>query len=441
MMKNIGVSLVVLGFAVLTAVMAGCGKGAMRETQAAKPEADGEKEGGGRTLTMDEVLKARCSHGLTIECAECRYEVGVVKVDASLIAQVGGSSTGLVRTLQVAKKKVATSIRITGELAVNENAAVHVSPRIPGIISAVNVDIGAQVKKDDILFTMDCVELGGALSDYERNLAMTALSEKTFQREKGLYEQKVGSESEMIEAQMRFEEYQASLKASEQKLHVLGLSEGDIAAIAPTNHASLGGSLAVRAPISGTIIEKHAVSGELVEPGKDVMVLADLTTVWVWGGIYERDLANVLTRMAKGVIPVEVAVPAFPGRIFAGHLNYVASIMDEATRTVKVRTVIPNKDHLLRPGMFCEVRLLLTSDEDVLAIPKAALLSDEGVDFVFKHMKDDYFLRQNVTKGRAFDDTVEILKGLEPGLTLVAEGAFLLKSDVLRSKMGAGCAD
>ena len=160
MMKNIGVSLVVLGFAVLTAVMAGCGKGAMRETQAAKPEADGEKEGGGRTLTMDEVLKARCSHGLTIECAECRYEVGVVKVDASLIAQVGGSSTGLVKTLQVAKKKVATSIRITGELAVNENAAVHVSPRIPGIISAVNVDIGAQVKKDDILFTVDSVEIG-----------------------------------------------------------------------------------------------------------------------------------------------------------------------------------------------------------------------------------------------------------------------------------------
>ncbi len=441
MLKKNGLSLVALMFAVMLVFMAGCGKDAARESKAAKPGAEGEKEDGGKTLTIEEVLKARCSHGLTIECAECRYEVGVVKVNPSLIAQAGGSSTGLVKTIRVAKQKITTAVNITGEIAVNENAAVHLSPRISGIINTVNVDIGARVRKDDILFTVDSVELGEALSDYEKNIAMAALSGKTFQREKALFEQKIGSESEMIEAQMRFEEYQASLKVSEQKLHVLGLSEGDIAAIAPTNHASLGGSLAVRAPISGTIIEKHAVSGELVEPGKDVMILADLTTAWVWGGIYDRDLAGVLARMAAGVIPVEVTVPAFPGKIFTGHLNYVAGIMDEATRTVKVRTVIDNKDQLLRPGMFCGVRLLLTSEEDILAIPKEALLSDEGVDFVFKHMQGDYFLRQNVRKGRAFDAAVEILEGLEPGQTIVAEGAFVLKSDVLRSKMGAGCAD
>ena len=67
--------------------------------------------------------------------------------------------------------------------------------------------------------------------------------------------------------------------------------------------------------------------------------------------------------------------------------------MDEATRTVPVRTIIDNKDRRLRPGMFCQGRILVSTDEDVLAIPKVALLSDEGVDFVFTHMKDDYFLR------------------------------------------------
>lgn len=440
MLQQMKGSLVMLGFAVQVAVLAGCsGKHAPDPT--AKSGEEGEEKGDGQVLTVEEVLKARCSHGLTIECAECRYEVGVVKVDASLVAAAGGSATSLVKTLRVEKQRVATSVRLTGELAVNENAAVHVSPRIPGIIRAVNVDIGARVKPDEVLFTLDSVELGAALSDYERNLAMTALSGKTFQREKSLFEQKAGAESDMIEAQMRFEEYRAALKASEQKLHVLGLTEGDITAIAPTNHASLGGSLAVRAPMGGTIIEKHAVRGELVEPGKDVMVLADLDTVWVWGGIYERDLAGVLARMATDGVPVEITVPAFPGNVFTGRLNHVSSVMDEATRTVKVRTVIANTDHRLRPGMFCEVRLLLQSNEEVLAVPATAVLSDEGVDFVFKHMKDDYYLRQNVKKGRSFDDTVEILSGLEPGLTIVADGAFLLKSDVLRSKMGAGCAD
>ena len=439
MWKCMRMTFVMLGVATQMVILAGCSKNTART--AAKPEAEKEEAGGAQALTVEEVLKARCSHGLTIECAECRYEVGVVKVDSSLVSEAGGSGTGLVKTIRVARQRVATSVRLTGELALNENAALHVSPRIPGIIRAVNVDIGAQVKPNDILFSLDSVELGTALSDYEKNLAMSALSGKTFQREKGLFEQKVASESDMIEAQMRFEEYRAAWKASEQKLHVLGFSEADIAAIVPTNHASLGGSLAVRAPIGGTIIEKHAVSGELIEPGKDVMVLADLSTVWVWGGIYERDLAGVLTQMSKGGVPVEVTVPAFPDNVFTGQLNYVSGTMDEATRTVKVRTVIANRDQLLRPGMFCEVRLLLTSNEDVLAVPKTAVLTDEGVDFVFRHMKDDYFLRQNITKGRTFEDTVEILKGLEPGQILVADGSFLLKSDVLRSKMGAGCAD
>lgn len=433
---------VMLGLFALAVIAGGCGKReAMGERKAPGLEPYGEEEYERRVLTVEEVLKARCEHELTIECAECRYEVGVVKVDPCLVAQAGVGATSLIQTIKAARQKVTTSIRITGELAVNGNAAVHVSPRISGTIRTVNVDIGAKAGKDDILFTVDSVELGEALSDYERNVAMTGLSEKSFRREKALYEQKVGSESEMIEAQMRFEEYQASLKASEQRLHVFGLSGEDIAAAVLANYASLGRSLAVRAPISGTIIGKHAVTGEYAEPGRDVMVLADLTTAWVWGGVYERDLAVVLACMAGGVIPVEITVSAFPGRIFTGRLDYVANIMDETTRTVKVRTIIDNKEELLRPGMFCEVRLLLTADEAVMAIPKEALLSDEGVDFIFTHMKDNYYLRRNVGKGRVFDDSVEILEGLEPGVILVAKGAFLLKSDVLRSKMGAGCAD
>jgi cobalt-zinc-cadmium efflux system membrane fusion protein len=222
---------------------------------------------------------------------------------------------------------------------------------------------------------------------------------------------------------------------------VLGLSESEIASLSPTNHSSLSGALDVRAPISGALIEKHAVVGELVEPGKDVMVLADLDTIWMWGGLYERDLGLLLKRPLGGGLPVEITVPAFPDTVFRGTMNHIGAVVDEATRTVPVRTVFGNEDRRLRPGMFCQGRILVGTDEEVLAVPQMALLSDEGVDFVFTHMKDDYFLRVNVTKGREFADGVEILKGLAVGQTVVTEGAFTLKSDVLRSKMGAGCAD
>ena len=433
--------LLACGIAAGTFVVAGCGKTAPADKPGVKAEAEEKQEARVGDLTVEQVLRAKCPHGATLECAECRYEVGVVKVDPSLMQVAGGGGTGLVKTIQVAQSTTTTAVSITGEVRMNENSAVHVSPRIPGVICAVNVDIGAEVAKGDVLFTLDSVELGQALSDWEKNRAMAELSGRNFQREKSLYEKKVGSESDMIDAQMRHQEYQIALKASEQKLHVLGLSDDDIAKINPNRHDSLSGSLAVRAPISGTIIDKHAVVGELVEPGKDTMVLADLNSVWVWGGVYERDLDLLLKRKLADGIAVELSVPAYPQTLFRGQMNYIAATMDEATRTIKVRTVIDNKDRRLRPGMFCQGRILLTTDEKVLAIPKVALLSDEGVDFVFTHMQDDYYLRTNVKKGRDFAEGVEILSGLAPGQQIVTEGAFVLKSDALRSKMGAGCAD
>lgn len=431
----------VCSVAVLALGISGCGKKASPQSRESEAESREESAVAVGDMTVDQVLQAKCPHGLTIECAECRYEVGVVKVPPALLKRPDGSGTGLVATVQVAKHKMTTALSITGEIRMNDNAAVHVSPRIPGTIRTVNVDIGSEVKKDDVLFTVDSVELAQAMSDYEKNLALADLSGKTYQREKSLYEQKVGAESDVIEAQMRFEEYQTARKAAEQRLHVLGLSENEIAALSPTNHSSLSGALDVRAPISGTLIEKHAVVGELVEPGKDVMVLANLDTVWMWGGLYERDLGMLLKRPLADGYPVEITVPAFPDIVFRGTMNHIGAIVDEATRTVPLRTVFENKERRLRPGMFCQGRILVGTGEEVLAVPKMALLSDEGVDFVFTHMKDDYFLRVNVTKGREFTDGVEILKGLTVGHTIVTEGAFTLKSDVLRSKMGAGCAD
>ena len=119
----------------------------------------------------------------------------------------------------------------------------------------------------------------------------------------------------------------------------------------------------------------------------------------------------------------------------------MGATMEERTRTVKVRATVENADRLLRPGMFCEIRMGIGAGKEALVIPKVALLSDEGRDFVFTHWKEDYYVRRPVKKGRELPNRVEIIEGLEPGDRIVAEGAFLLKSDILREKMGAGCAD
>ena len=394
------------------------------------------------SATITERVSAKCECGIpTYQCAECRYELGVVKVDATLLKQPDG--TGLVQTQTVARTQLSVVLPTTGEVALNETTTAHISPRTAGLIESVAVDLGARVTAGDTLLTLASVELGKVQAEYERNRILSALSEKIFARESKLWAQKVGSEQEVMDAQMTFEQYRADLTVSEHTLRALGLTEADLAGLRTPSPGGSAGRLPVRAPMAGTVIEKHAARGEMAEPGKDLMVLSDLTTVWVWADVQSRDLARLLAADQRGAVAVEVTVTAFPGQPFKGVLDYVGATMNEQTRTVKVRATVNNAELRLRPGMFCEVAIALGQGpaEAILAVPQTAVFSDAGQDFVFLHWKDDFFVRQDVRKGREFFGMVELLNGLQAGDTIVTDGAFLLKSDVLREKMGAGCAD
>jgi cobalt-zinc-cadmium efflux system membrane fusion protein len=90
--------------------------------------------------------------------------------------------------------------------------------------------------------------------------------------------------------------------------------------------------------------------------------------------------------------------------------------------------------------MFADVQVTLTSNEGI-SVPQTAVLSDEGANFVFQNWKENFWIRRDVAVGTRFGDRIEILSGLEPGKTIVTSGGFMLKSDILREKMGAGCAD
>jgi len=395
---------------------------------------EGHDHGGGGDLDMslEQILTTKCEcDELAYQCPGCRHEVGVVQVNEALMGK-----SGIVNTIAASEREVESALRVTGEVQLNENAAVHISPRISGVVRSVAVDVGAQVKEGDVLFQIDSIELGQAVAEYEKNRALLEISRKNYDRERSLYERKISSEQDMLESRMKFEEYQTQFNAARQKLYVLGLTDAELARVKPQE----AGRLAARAPLSGRVIEKHAVTGELVEPGTSVMTVADLSQVWVWADIYEDDLATLIEAKQRVAIPAHVTVHAYGKRLFKGEIDYIGATMDEKTRTVKVRATVQNTERLLRPGMFCEIRILLPSAGRVLAIPRGAVLSDDGRHFVFKHLKDDLYVRRPVRPGRAFDHSIEILDGLKPGETIIVDGSFLLKSDVLRAKMGAGCA-
>jgi len=398
-----------------------------------------EEAPGDLALSVEEILQAECEHGGPAHlCPDCQHEVGVVEVGSDLLGRTEGSDGGLVRVVPAPRSARRSVLNLTGEVDLNETHAVRVSPRVGGVVRSVAVDIGARVGRGDVLFEIESAELGRALSEYQKNRAMADLARRNYEREKNLFERKIASEWDMTQARMAFEEYQTELAAAEAALRVLGFDDADLPAGDPEDSRFASRTLAARAPIGGVIIDKHAVVGELVRPGDDLMLLADLSTVWVWADVYEQDLAGLIEARTHGPVPAEVRVHAFGDRVFTGEVDYVGATMERQTRTVKVRAVVGNGEGLLRPGMFCDIRIQLDDAGDALTVPEVSVLTDGAWEFVFKRLKEDYYVRRAVRRGRQFGDRVEIVEGVQPGELVVADGAFLLKSAVLRSKMGAG---
>jgi cobalt-zinc-cadmium efflux system membrane fusion protein len=399
----------------------------------------GHGEGGDLALTLDQIEKAQCEHRMpTYRCAECRYEVGVVQVPASLTGP-----GGIVATATATKRAIPRTLSLSGEIRLNENTTAHVAARLAGVIRETPADLGARVRAGDPLVRLASVDLGAAAGEYARARAGLDLARKRRDIERELHEQKVSSRQEMLDADLAFEEAQIALRAAEQRLKVLGVGEADLQSAGRPDGALFEGVLTLRAAMDGEVIAKHAAAGEYVQADHELALLADTRTVWSWLSVPAGDLARLLAARTQGPLPVEVRVTAFADQVFTGALDHVSALMDEATRTVQARAVVSNPGGLLRPGMFCEAVVALApgAEPPVVAVPREAVMSDEGVTFVYKRFHDDCYVRRAVTAGRSAGGWVEIADGLAEGEPYVVRGAFLLKSDTLRSKMGAGCAD
>ena len=385
---------------------------------------------------LDEIFSAatKCEHGIPqYTCAECRYQLGVVRIDPALVA------SGEIGTARLAPRPIAAARETTGVVRLDENRSAYIGPRAPGIVRAVRADLGDHVRAGEVLFEVETTDLGESRAAHAKAHAALDLARATLRREEELFAKRICPEKEVQEARAAVAQAEADAQAAHQRLLALGVTEADLEA--RDDRTQGGRSAPVRAPFAGVVLERSLSVGALVSPGEKNLLLGDTSTVWVDATLHESDLAALLERRERGGAPVEVLVGAYPGRVFAGRIAALGGVLDEATRTASARVVVENGEGLLRPGMFAAVRLPAAGGAATLAAPAEALLEDEGRTFVFVRHDREYFVRRPVKPGRRGGGFVEILSGAAAGDEVVARAAFLLKSDVLRSKMGAGCAD
>ena len=382
----------------------------------------------------DNLETITCEHQMPIiDCDNCRFEVGVVKishpVDNTLI------QTGLVEDIE--RKTV---LKFTGQVQLDRTRTVDVVSTGGGRVEQVSKLLGEKVDKGDVLAVIHSADLGQIKADFLEIQAQLDLTQTTFRREKELYEKKITSQADYLKALNELTAAEASYTAADRRLRLFGLGTEQIEGIKKEKENGEFARLILRAPQAGTIIAQNISVGKMVGTTESLYTITDLSNLWVWCDIYEKDLAALHKPFQKGQsLNAVVQVNAFAESAFEGVMDLVGNVMDEHTRTVKIRVQVKNPENKLRPGMFAEVEVMIPGEGHITAVPYNAIMSDAGNYFVFRHFKDDLWVRCDVIPGQSQGGYVEILNGISEADRIITGGAFMLKSEVLKEKMGAGC--
>ena len=304
-------------------------------------------------------------------------------------------------------------------------------------------------------------ELGEAKGKILTAMTDLELATDVFKREKGLVESGIGARKEFIKAQknlvslkihfeavleeIRINAYRTFVKfqtkyisaksefsEAKERLYLYGLSEAEIAAINSVSGIKRA-LFPVTAPFAGTLVEKHVTLGEMVGD-ESLYTLSDLSRLWVLTDIYEKDLASIKTGQE-----VLVSVAAYSEQFFPGEIDYISDLMDERTRTVKVRVVVDNKRRLLKPGMFAQVMIKAKTVARGIAVPLSAVQSKDKENMVFVVVGEEEFEKRTVKLGRRDKEYAIVLEGLKEGEEVLTKGSFLLKSELAKTELPEGC--
>lgn len=340
-----------------------------------------------------------------------------VKLSAEALKNAG------IKTTAAKAEAIADTLAVTGTVSHNQDRLFHVTPRIAGRVVDVRVSVGDPVKTGAVLAVLDSTELGQTKAEYLKTQTLLELAKANYEREKSLFDQKIAAKKDMLAAEAEYRRTEAEMRMLHEKLRLYGLSDQTLANI---NHSP--SHFFLTAPGAGVVIEKEITKGEAVEPAKKVFTISDLSTIWVLLNIHEKDLAKI----QRGA-SVKIQTESHPGEVFAGKVAYIGNVVDPLTRTVPLRVAVPNPQTRLKPGMFATAEVVTgVSSAQAIMIPSSAIQKIEGKPAVFVQEKDGSFAKRELELGREFGGSVEVKSGLKEGELVVVEGAFTLKSELLK---------
>ncbi len=298
---------------------------------------------------------------------------------------------------------ISKSLRAVGKVAFDETKMSRINPKIEGWIENVYVDFtGKLVRKGQPLLSIYSPDLVSTQEEY-----LLAIKGR---RQLG--------ESPFPEA-VNFSE--SLVKSARRRLELWDISEAQIRELerrgTPTR------TMTLYAPTSGFVTVRNAFPRQRVTPETELYAIADLSKVWVIADIYEFEAADI-----KLGQPATVTISSYPGRAFSGKITYIFPQVDNATRTLKVRVELANKNFELKPDMYADV-VLSISYGTRLVVPQEAVMDSGAEQLVYVSLNDGYFEPRKVQVGAKVDNKFIVLAGLTEGERVVTSGNFLVDSE------------
>jgi len=317
----------------------------------------------------------------------------------------------------------------TGVVQANTYKETPVVSLVGGIVRSVGAELGQKVRRGQRVAVVFSNELAEAQSRYLTAVATLDEHHRHHLRTIKLVEIGAASRQDLEMATSQYREAESNLANLRQKLLLLGTTAQRMDSLISTSQ--INSEFLVPSPSSGTVTSRTVNPGEVIEANKELMRVTDLSTVWVVGQVYEKDLATV--RVGSGA---NITSDAYPGRVFRGRVSYVDPKIDPATRTAQVRIELNNPGQILKIGMYVNVAFgaLGNAEKTTPAIPKDAVQTIGNQQYVFLSTdKSNEFVLRPVRLGPESNGFYPVLEGLSAAERIVIEGSFLLRAEWLKT--------
>jgi len=316
------------------------------------------------------------------------------------------------QTVEVVLEAVQQPLQLSGNVDYDPDRVVYYTALVEGLVEKTNFKVGDKVQRGQTLILAKSVELSELQAEKKSLEAELAIQQREVESVKSMYNDNLASQKEWLEAQGQLRQVEAELEKVNFSLSLYG---------------DLGntGQFAIKAPISGYIIERNIAPGMQISPdGEHLFHMADLSRVWVVANVHAGDLTAV-----KEGLDVEIRTFAYPGEVFHGKINIIPQVFDAEERVLKVHIIMPNDLLKLKPGMAVDITVKNNDSRRLPAIPSQALIFDNNRHFVIKQVNNDFVITE-VTRAAESNGISYLSSGLAAGDRIVVKNQLLMYSQL-----------